>query len=77
MIIKLVQICNESLVCIGSGIFGLVSVLLSGGPKDYVRYVGYTTAGTIALFGILSRRQRRTVDSQHVVVVTGCDSGLG
>lgn len=71
------QMCNQSLVCIGSGIFGLVSVLLSGSPKNYLRYVGYTTVGAVAIIGVLNRRQKRTVNEEHVVVVTGCDSGLG
>lgn len=49
---------------------------------DCVRSIGpYAAAGvgTIGLMALLNkyRRQRRSVDRTHVVVVTGCDSGLG
>lgn len=52
--------------------------LVSGGLRCIVPYA-VAGAGTVGIMTLLCkyRHQRRRVDRTHVVVVTGCDSGLG
>lgn len=76
--LPLLRECNESWVCVGSGIFGMASVLSSGNVRHIVQYTAYTAAGAGTMLALLTRfRTRRRVDRTNVVVVTGCDSGLG
>lgn len=70
-------VCNEIFVCLGSGICGCVAVMLSGSPTQYLQFAGYTAVGIGALLATLNFRQKRHVGPSNVVIITGCDSGLG
>ncbi|XP_065076402.1 D-beta-hydroxybutyrate dehydrogenase, mitochondrial [Ochlerotatus camptorhynchus] len=73
------SLATEALFCVGSGVFGVMSILQRGGIGNLVKYVGLTTvtAGTLLLLLENRERRKRTYSERSVVIVTGCDSGLG
>lgn len=56
-----------------------MSILQRGGLGDVLKYVGLTTVAAGSLLLLLENRERRkrTFSERSVVIVTGCDSGLG
>lgn len=77
-IIHLIRAGNETWVCFGSGFCGMLSVLMTRNLCHIAQYAAYMGAGAGTMLALLNRyRPRRRVDRSHVVVVTGCDSGLG
>lgn len=70
-------VCNEILVCLGSGVCGCIAVMFSGSPAQYFQFATYTVVGVGTLLATLNFRQKRRVGPSNVIVVTGCDSGLG
>ncbi|EDS36085.1 estradiol 17-beta-dehydrogenase 2 [Culex quinquefasciatus] len=70
---------TESLFLVGTGAFGMMSVLQRGSGADLVKYAGLMTVSTATLLLLLGSRERRKLrfTERSIVVVTGCDSGLG
>ncbi|XP_021694992.1 D-beta-hydroxybutyrate dehydrogenase, mitochondrial [Aedes aegypti] len=75
----ILSLAVEALFCVGSGAFGAMSILQRGGLSDVLKYVGLTTVAAGSLLLLLENRERRkrTFSERSVVIVTGCDSGLG
>ncbi|XP_038116428.1 D-beta-hydroxybutyrate dehydrogenase, mitochondrial [Culex quinquefasciatus] len=70
---------TESLFLVGTGAFGMMSVLQRGSGADLVKYAGLMTVSTATLLLLLGSRERRKLrfTERSIVFVTGCDSGLG
>jgi 3-hydroxybutyrate dehydrogenase len=65
------------LVCLGTGIFGLFNVTTRGSLQEIMMYAGITTAAATVILCYVNAREQRKVDASKVVLITGCDSGLG
>lgn len=61
----------------GCGVIGLISVASKGSFANFVEYVGMASIGTGILMTKAYKEQKLTLSKKDVVVVTGCDSGLG
>ena len=77
LLVSIFNLFNESLICVGSGIFGLGSILFQGNARQCIKYTSYMLLGTGTLWTLRNFRQKRTVNENHIVFITGCDSGLG
>lgn len=42
-----------------------------------LQYAGYTAIGATAIFAAIKFRQKKIVNNKNVIIITGCDSGLG
>jgi short chain dehydrogenase len=71
------ELLNESLVYLGTGIFGLFNVTTRGNLQDIMMYAGITTAAATVILCYVNAREQRKIDANKVVLITGCDSGLG
>ncbi|XP_055524474.1 D-beta-hydroxybutyrate dehydrogenase, mitochondrial [Wyeomyia smithii] len=83
-------LATETLFLLGSGAFGMMSVLQHGSSFDWLKYVTLTTGGSLLLLLIANNissaakqrnaskgRRKANPREQSVMIVTGCDSGLG
>lgn len=68
---------NESITCIGAGIFGLTSVLRNGNLRSVTKYVGFSAIGAGLFLRFIRKPAKKIVNPKQVVLITGCDSGLG
>lgn len=75
--IEIFNIINESLICLGTGVFGFISVLVNGKTTQYLEYLGLSLVGAGFLIKFLSEKPKATVNYKNVILITGCDSGLG
>ncbi|XP_058826531.1 D-beta-hydroxybutyrate dehydrogenase, mitochondrial-like isoform X2 [Topomyia yanbarensis] len=78
---SLLTLATETLFLVGTGALGMLSVLQRGETSELIKYAALMTGGTMLLLLLTSGggRERRTRRSTErlVVIVTGCDSGLG
>lgn len=61
----------------GSGFEGVAPKMIIENYKKYLQYAGYTVVGATALLAAIKLRQKKMVNSKNVIIITGCDSGLG
>jgi protein-S-isoprenylcysteine O-methyltransferase Ste14 len=71
------ELINESLVCLGSGVFGVFNMITRGSLPEVLTYAGITTATAALILYYINARELRKVDANKIVLITGCDSGLG
>lgn len=73
------ELLNELYIAVGAGVLGMV-VLIQHGFQSHqtiktFSVVALTTAGLV--FAFSRQKQKLTPDRKKVVIVSGCDSGLG
>lgn len=67
----------EAATCLGSGIFGLSYVLIKGNGCRIIKYLTFSSIGAGIVYSVIQRNRLKTVDGRNVILITGCDSGLG
>lgn len=70
-------VLHESVVCLGTGIFGFTSTLFSGRPNVFYQFLLFSTLGTAAVITFLNFRDFKDVNENNIILISGCDSGLG
>ena len=73
----LIRCLNEAAVCFGSGVFGFTSVLFKSNTRQFVKYVGFSAIGAGIVVGFIKSKPQKKLSDGNLVVITGCDSGLG
>lgn len=71
------QLLCESASCFGSGVFGLKYILLNGSGMKILKYVTFSTIGAGLVFSLIQRNRQKPINARNVILITGCDSGLG
>lgn len=71
------RLLAETATCFGSGPLGLSYVLCDGNFVKITKYLGFTAIGAAVLYAIVQRKRQKKVDAQNLILITGCDSGLG
>lgn len=76
---SIVRLLHESATCLGSGVLGLGHILMYGNGIKIIKYVSFTSFGIGVVFSIIKRNYQRkqTVNERNLILITGCDSGLG
>ncbi|XP_058444343.1 D-beta-hydroxybutyrate dehydrogenase, mitochondrial [Malaya genurostris] len=77
---SLLTLATETLFLVGTGALGMLSVLQRGGTTELLKYAALTTGGSLLLLlltGTARDRRKRRPNERLIVIVTGCDSGLG
>lgn len=73
----LVRLFAETATCFGSGPLGLSYLLFDGNYVKITKYIGFTAIGATALYFAVQRKRQKRVDARNLILITGCDSGLG
>lgn len=73
----LVRLLAETATCFGSGPLGLSYLLFDGNYVKITKYIGFTAVGAAVLYSIVQRKRQKKVDARNMILITGCDSGLG
>lgn len=73
----LVRLFIETVTCFGSGPLGLSYLLFDGNFVKITKYIGFTAIGATVLYFVVQRKRQKKVDAQNLILITGCDSGLG
>lgn len=73
----IVRLLCESVNCLGSGVLGLGFILLNGNGSKICQYITFSTIGAGLVVSLIRRNRQKTVNERNVVLITGCDSGLG
>lgn len=71
------RLITETVTCLGSGPLGLSYLLCDGNYVKIVKYIGFTAIGASALYFLVQRKRQKKVDARNMILITGCDSGLG
>lgn len=71
------QLVAETAICLGTGILGLTYVLTDGNGGKILKYITFSSIGAGILCTILQRKRQKHVDEKNLILITGCDSGLG
>lgn len=73
----LMRLVAETATCLGSGFFGLSYVLLDGNGVKIIKYISFTAIGATILYTVVQRKRQKIVNERDIILITGCDSGLG
>lgn len=73
-VIRLVQ---EVATCFGSGVLGLSYMLIDGNGSKIFKYITLSSIGAGIMYSLIQRHHKKTVNDRNVILITGCDSGLG
>lgn len=73
----LVRLFAETATCFGSGPLGLSYLLFDGNFVKVTKYIGFTAIGAAVLYSVVQRKRQKKVDARNLILITGCDSGLG
>lgn len=71
------RLVAETATCLGSGIFGLAYVLMDGNGGKILKYITFSSIGAGVVYSIIQRQRQKKVNEKNLIVITGCDSGLG
>lgn len=71
------RILSETATCLGTGVFGLSYMLIKGNGIKIMKYITFASAGAGVLYSLIQRNRQKTVNDRNVILITGCDSGLG
>lgn len=71
------RLLSETATCLGTGVLGLSYVLIKGNGIRIMKYSTFASAGVGILYSMIQRNRQKTVNPRNVIVITGCDSGLG
>lgn len=75
--LSMLRVATEGVTCFGSGVLGLTTVVMKGNIGNISRYVGFTAVSAGIFYTIIRQKSKRAVSNKSVVLITGCDSGLG
>lgn len=73
----LVRLVSEAATCLGSGVLGLGYILCDGSYLKLSKFVGLSTIGAAVLYSTIQRNRQKEVNERNMILITGCDSGLG
>lgn len=73
----IVRLVQETATCFGSGIFGLGYILKNGNGSKISKYLTFSTIGAGIMYAVIQRHRKKSVNEHNVILITGCDSGLG
>lgn len=71
------RIVAETATCFGTGFLGLGYILIQGNSWKIAKYVTLSTIGAGIVYTIIQRNRQKRVGERNLIVITGCDSGLG
>lgn len=74
---SIARLLSETATCLGTGIFGLSYVLIKGNGIKIMKYLTFASAGAGVLYSMIQRNRQKIVNDRNVILITGCDSGLG
>lgn len=74
---NIARLVSEAATCLGSGVFGLSYVLIHGNGMKILKYITFSSIATGVLYSLIQRNRQKTVNERNVILITGCDSGLG
>lgn len=68
---------HELATCFGSGVLGMGYVLINGNTHNVLKYLTLSSIGAGFMYSLVQRNRKKTVNENNVILITGCDSGLG
>lgn len=71
------RLVAETATCFGTGFLGLGYILIQGNGGKIAKYVTLSSIGAGIVYTIIQRHRQKAVNEQNLIVITGCDSGLG
>lgn len=71
------RLVAETATCLGTGFLGLGYILKQGNGGKVFKYVALSSVGAGIVYTIIQRHRQKTVNERNLIVITGCDSGLG
>lgn len=74
---SIVRLVAETATCFGSGVLGLSYVLVNGSGGKIFKYITFSSIGAGIVYSLIQRNRQKTVNERNVILITGCDSGLG
>lgn len=74
---SIARLVSETATCLGTGILGLSYVLIKGNGIKIMKYLTFSSIGAGVLYSLIQRNRQKTVHERNVILITGCDSGLG
>lgn len=74
---SIARLVSEAATCLGSGVLGLGYVLIKGNGMKIFKYIAFSSVATGVLYSLIQRNRQKTVNERNVILITGCDSGLG
>lgn len=74
---SIARLVSEIATCLGTGVLGLSYVLINGNGIKIMKYITFSSIGAGVLYSIIQRNRQKTVNERNVILITGCDSGLG
>lgn len=67
----------ELATCFGSGVLGMGYVLINGNVNKIFKYLTLSSIGAGIMYSLVQRNRKKAVNENNVILITGCDSGLG
>ncbi|XP_055324349.1 D-beta-hydroxybutyrate dehydrogenase, mitochondrial isoform X2 [Sitodiplosis mosellana] len=72
-----IRLMHEAATCFGSGILGLGYMLINENGSRIFKYFSFSSIGAGIMYFLIQRNRKKTVNERNVILITGCDSGLG
>lgn len=72
-----IRLMHELATCFGSGVLGMGYVLFNGNANKIFKYLTFSSIGAGIMYSLVQRNRKKTVNENNVILITGCDSGLG
>lgn len=73
---SIARLVSETATCLGTGILGLSYVLIKGNGIKIMKYLTFSSIGAGVLYSLIQRNRQKQVNDK-LILITGCDSGLG